>query len=284
MIKGLDSSVHNHAGNSSTTSRDGAPHDWRRLKADGVDYAAVRMTVGRYYRDPWGPYDLQAGQDAGIYMTGYHVPVPGQDNAAQVGNFMAHLGGLQPDYSVVIDFEIINDFLRSHGQSCFDYHVANLPRVNSQLPLTYTNQNVGNYLSNARGTRLWVSNPGAGGSYNTADQPAMPRLWEDWVIWQRSWTQGFDGIVDPTVDLNEYHGTLDEFRFEFGIVGGGEPVPPPDVSYATTRAGYNIRAEPLVEATTDMGNTQGGCKVKVLRVMGDWRQVEAWIHAGGLVE
>lgn len=297
----LDSSIHNHAGNTSQYRRDGAPHNWEALKAGGVIAAAVRLTVGRYYVDPWGDYDFKAGQDAGVPMTFYHVGVPGQEPAAQVDNFLRAAGACLPDWAVVFDWEIQNEFYgpanTAIGQACYDYHIANLPRVHSIGAGCYTNQNVGNLVRNHRNAWLWVASPGEGGSYNPAPAPSLPRPWviappvvwsepldnPPYVIWQRSWKHGYPGIVDPTCDMSEYNGELEEFRVRFRLdVPGQEPPPGSEDYYAVTKAGYNIRSLPIIEDHTDIGNAEGGKWVHVVGSSGDFLKVEAWIHEGGL--
>jgi len=273
-LLGFDTSYNNHKHGT-------APHDWGAIYAAGYHYVAIRCTVGRYYRDPWFHADYEGAKAAGLLVTAYTVPVPDQDDPPQVANFLAHLGARPLDWPIAIDMEIRPASVPGRAMRTFDYHVYNLPRVNGQMPLTYTNQAYANqYLKSTLGTRLWVASPGSGGLYNTAPKPTMPKLWKDYVIWQRSWSETIPGIVDPTVDLDEYPGTLEQFRAEFGI---SMPEPPggDKLKYRVTASPYlNVRSGPGTNFP-DVGNLPSHTEFEVLDIKAGAPVCSTWLQIKG---
>ena len=260
----LDTSRHNH-GNGALE-----PIDFNKVKAAGYTGWCGRASVGDYYIDPWFQRDYDAAQAAGLICMAYHVTVPTINAGLQIANFKAALGGRQP-VGIVIDMEWNN--VPSTPQRVTECNAAHadafyaldwLPQV-----VAYTNQNYADkYLLNNLDLPLWVASPGAGGVMNPAPLPSMPRLWPDYLMWQRSWTEAIPGVPDMTTDHSEWNGlaTMEDYfdvtpgddmtevierltRIESKIdqlLGGTTPPPPPPPPVEPPPA-----ADPTVIVTAD---------------------------------
>lgn len=200
-IKILDTSRHNHGLGALE------PIDFEQVKAAGYTVWCGRASVGNYYIDPWFQRDYDAAKAAGLICLAYHVTVPVHDDASQVAKFLEALGGREP-VGVVIDAEWnYTPSSPARCTECNEYHADEFedlpwgPRV-----LFYTNQNyANNYLLTDFGLPLWVANPGVGLGMNTNPEPAMPRWWSDWFMWQKDWRHVIPGVPDTTADYSEWN-------------------------------------------------------------------------------
>lgn len=61
-VRGLDISAFQHKGK---------PINWRRLKADGIQFVAIKLTEGNYYANPYYASDVRAANAAGIADLSY---------------------------------------------------------------------------------------------------------------------------------------------------------------------------------------------------------------------
>lgn len=84
---GIDVSSNNHPGN--------APIDWPKVKADGIDWAAVKATEATDYVNPFCAADVAGAETEGIEVVLYHFARPtsgtGGDNARALANEAAKL-------------------------------------------------------------------------------------------------------------------------------------------------------------------------------------------------
>lgn len=279
-VKILDTSRHNH-GNGALE-----PIDFVKVKAAGYTGWCGRASVGDYYVDPWFARDYDAAQAAGLICMAYHVTVPTINAGLQIANFKAALGGRQP-VGIVIDMEWNN--VPSTPQRVTECNAAHadafyaldwLPQV-----VAYTNQNYADkYLLNNLDLPLWVASPGAGGVMNPAPLPSMPRLWSDYLMWQRSWTEAIPGVPDATTDYSEWNGlttmqdyfdtnsdvpgddmtdviarlTRIESKIDQLIAGGGTTPPPPVTPPPAADPTVIITADPRANARFVVGRNGAG--------------------------
>lgn len=206
-VKIFDTSKHNH--------KNDAPIDFVKAKAAGYTAWCGRASVGDYYIDPWFHRDYDAALAAGLICLAYHVTVPPNNAGAQIANFLAALDGRKPR-GVVIDMEWNN--VVSTPQRVTECNQAHADAFWSldwwPSVIAYTNQNyANNYLLNDLNLPLWVASPGAGGVMNPQPLPSMPRMWTDYLMWQRSWTEAIPGVPDATTDYSEWngYGTIEEY-------------------------------------------------------------------------
>ena len=185
------------------------PPDFSKPGKLGARFAIVRATIGNYRTDPCFIENYLGYLDAGLEVYIYFVAVPA-DRYGKVITAAQHIEYLwkallslpssrQPN-PIAIDCEL---------------HCNQTPQVISALIGQLAIAQPSMIYSNAwfwnkhvlRSTRwknykLWVAN------YTTRDQPAMPRDWKSWYIWQYSADRppnlkGKDfGVYSSSIDLN----------------------------------------------------------------------------------
>ncbi len=81
MREGIDVSSYQHP--------DGQTIDYGKVRAFGVEWAAVKITEGLTYVNPWAPQDCAGFAAAGIEVVPYHFAQPDQSDAAAQARFFA---------------------------------------------------------------------------------------------------------------------------------------------------------------------------------------------------
>ena len=71
--------------------------DWAAAKADGVEYAFVRVSDGTTFEDPKFDQNWQGTRDAGILHGAYQFFRPNEDAIAQADLLLSYIGTPQPD-------------------------------------------------------------------------------------------------------------------------------------------------------------------------------------------
>jgi GH25 family lysozyme M1 (1,4-beta-N-acetylmuramidase) len=175
-----------------------------------------RASVGNYYIDPWFARDFDAARAAGFICVPYHVTTPEYPDNLQVDKFIQALDGRIPD-GVVIDAELHRDQTPIRVTACNRYHAERFSQMFKRV-LFYTNASFGNtYLLSNFGLPLFVANPGPGGGMNTNPAPALPRLWNGFIAWQKDWKHAIPGVPDTTNDYSEFQMSEAEARAYFGM-------------------------------------------------------------------
>jgi lysozyme len=151
--------------------------------------------------------------------------------------------------------------------------VKRLKYLTACHPVIYTNANCWNTTFPvmpewAKDCPLWVANP------TTALAPYMPRGWDDWWMWQYSWTGKVDGI-GTSVDLNRFGGTFDEMLMDFGN-GSDIQEPEPIIDTMLFEAlveGQNVRKGPST-AYPIIGRLVKGQVIQPINIAG----TSAWVE------
>ncbi|MFA5376936.1 MAG: GH25 family lysozyme [Dehalococcoidia bacterium] len=209
ITKAFDTSRWNHPNDE--------PIDFAQAYADGYRIHSPRASVGSYYIDPWFRRDFDAGRAAGFIEAPYHVTAPEYPDNLQVDKFIQALDGRVPD-GVVIDAELHRDQTPIRVTACNRFHAERFSQMYPGRVLFYTNASFGNtYLLSNFGLPLFVANPGAGGGMNTNPAPYLPRLWDDFIAWQKDWKHAIPGVPDETNDYSEFQMSEQEARAYFGM-------------------------------------------------------------------
>jgi GH25 family lysozyme M1 (1,4-beta-N-acetylmuramidase) len=209
ITKAFDTSRWNHPNDE--------PIDFSAAYADGYRIWNGRASVGSYYIDPWFRRDFDAARAAGFICVPYHVTTPEYPDNLQVDKFIQALDGRVPD-GVVIDAELHRDQTPVRVTACNRYHAERFSQMYPGRVLFYTNASFGNtYLLSNFGLALFVANPGAGGGMNTNPAPYLPRLWDDYIAWQKDWKHAIPGVPDTTNDYTEVQMSEQEARAYFGM-------------------------------------------------------------------
>lgn len=213
IVKAFDTSRHNHP--ITREYPDGAPIDFAQAYADGYRIHSPRASVGNYYIDPWFARDFDAGRAAGFIEAPYHVIAPEYPDAPQVAKFVQALDGRKPD-GIVIDMELSRDQTPARITQSNRYHALQFQEMTPGRVIEYTNASFANtYLLSHFDLPLFVANPGDGGGMNYNPKPYLPRLWTDYIAWQKSWKQAIPGVPDTTTDYTEFQMSEAEARAFF---------------------------------------------------------------------
>ena len=216
ITKAYDTSRHNHPLTGQYPN--GVPFDFNLAYADGYRIWMGRAAVGNYYIDGWFAPDFDGHMEAGFICIAYFVSTPEYSDAQQYDKFIQALGGRKPD-GIVLDAELSRGQTPTRVTACNQYLADRFKLLCPGRVLLYTNKNFAdNYLLSDLGLPLIVANPGPDNGMNYNASPAMPRLWDEFIAWQKDWKHTIPGIPDPTTDYSEFQMSEAEARAYFGVL------------------------------------------------------------------
>jgi GH25 family lysozyme M1 (1,4-beta-N-acetylmuramidase) len=183
----------------------GAPIDWTAVAASGIGFAAVKVTEGTYYSNPFAATDLAQAQAAGLAVVGYGFAIPngtgGSRNPADQADYLLNqLGTASRTVPVMLDIEY-NPYA---GGECYGLRgapmiswvagfAAEIKARTGRLPIIYTPPAWWNYCTGGSTTfgptPLWVPD------FSTTSSPARPAGWGSWSLWQYTSTGTVNGIA-----------------------------------------------------------------------------------------
>lgn len=203
--------------------------DWKKAAGAGVRYAAVRCTVGDYYKDAEFERNWTLAKEEGIYVTAYHVVAPAAGGKritaqAQMDFFMDFLEKVEPpDWPLVLDCELSSGQDTRYVTSVVQKCAETINTLMQENPIIYTA--MGWWNANILPWDGWENYPLWVANYTSAPQPLLPRDWNDWSIWQ--WSAdgnnkgAYYGAQSNAIDLNRMKKEFYDELFE------DEPVEPP---------------------------------------------------------
>jgi len=190
MIPGVDVSGWQHPG--------GAPISWPAVAASGIKWAAIKVTQGTDYVNPWLPQDAAEARRAGVYVVGYHFAGWG-DPRSEARWFRSHWTG-----PAALDIETT----WNPGWIAVFRDALNIPPAHL---LVYGSLDTVPHDGSAPWP-LWVP------TRDMADPPTVPGM----VAWQPSSTGSVHGIVGQTDTDAWLADELPEW-----VTGVVDPAPPP---------------------------------------------------------
>ena len=84
----------------------GAPIDWAQVYADGIRFAAVKVTEGAYYTNSWALTDLPQARAAGLTTVAYAFAIPNGGTSSS---------GTRYSSSPVVQADDLVNYLTGHG-------------------------------------------------------------------------------------------------------------------------------------------------------------------------
>ncbi|MFF3404879.1 GH25 family lysozyme [Streptomyces sp. NPDC002742] len=199
-IDGLDTAKYQHP--------DGAPIDWKAVRASGAEFATVKATRGMNVTDEYLAADLEGAWAAGLAVAPYHfyTGTSSDTGAAQADRFIAavrttgYTGQRAGDLPPIFDLERMDD---GSGR-CPTYGTvadakAWLDRVESafgRVPMIYTQKS---FLDDCLGsTTAFARYPLQLADYRQSiTQPPLPDGSTTWAMWQYTDAAIFPGIQAP---------------------------------------------------------------------------------------
>jgi len=204
-VQGIDIASYQHP--------HGAAIDWARVAAGRIQFAAVKVTEGTYYRNPHALGDLAGAKAAGISVFAYAFAIPNGNGgsrsaAAQADYLLSSLGASGRATPIMLDIEY-----NPYGAECYRLGQAAMVSWVTQfdaavhartgrLPVIYTPPQWWHRCTGGSAafgqTPLWVPD------YGTGSSPARPAGWSRWAFWQYSSSGTVQGIDSPKgVDLDQ---------------------------------------------------------------------------------
>ena len=181
--------------------------DWAAAKADGVEFAFVRISDGLGTIDTKFEQNWAGTKSAGILRGAYQFFRPNQDALAQADLFLDKLGTLEAnDLPPVIDVEAAGGLGPAAVAAQVGIWIDRVKAATGMTPIIYTGfyfwrDSVG--AAEFPGSPLWHA------QYSSAECPNIPPPWTDWAIWQFTASGRVAGIAGD-VDTNRFNGTREQ--------------------------------------------------------------------------
>ncbi|HSK01665.1 MAG TPA: GH25 family lysozyme, partial [Kofleriaceae bacterium] len=201
--------------------------DWPAVRADGVEYAFVRVGDGVGYIDSRFEPNWAGAAAQGILRGAYQFFRPAQDPIAQADILLGKLAGQPGELPPVIDVEDDGGLSPGQIEAAVRAWIGRVRPVIGREPIIYT----GYYFwRDEVGAPDLTTSPLWHAQYTTAACPNIPPPWADWAFWQFTSTGRVAGIAGD-VDVNRWNGTREDLTAfaegavrPCGIIGpeGGE--------------------------------------------------------------
>ncbi|MBO0807657.1 MAG: hypothetical protein J2P32_05055, partial [Actinobacteria bacterium] len=183
----------------------GASITWSAVAKAGIKFAAVKVTEGAYYTNPYAASDLAAAKAAGLTTIGYAFAIPNGGFDSN-GNQLPAGSQAQADYllaslpsGVPVMLDIEYDPYAGTGPngdgtsgSCYGLSTndmkdwisgfdAEIQAKTGWLPIIYTTQDW--WSTCTGGSTAFGQNPAWPADYSNSS-PALPAGWGTWNLWQ----------------------------------------------------------------------------------------------------
>jgi GH25 family lysozyme M1 (1,4-beta-N-acetylmuramidase) len=196
----------------------GAAINWALVAGAGIKFAAIKVTEGNYYVNPWARTDLAAAQRAGLAIMAYDFAIPnltGPDSsaAAQADFAIYHASYAYGRAPLMLDIEYDPYYSTDGTNQCYGLSpsamvawvqafTAEVQSKTGQSPVIYTPKSWWDICTGGSTIfgqhMLWIPLPGSTPP-GSADLPAG---WSTWGIWQFTSVgsvSGISGNVDVDV-------------------------------------------------------------------------------------
>ena len=189
--------------------------NWTQAKADGVEFAFVRVSDGLGTMDTQFANNWAQTRAKGILHGAYQFFRPAEDPIAQADLLLGKIGTPQPDdLPPVIDVEASGGLTPTQVAAKVKLWIDHVTAAIGKRPIVYTGyyfwrDSVG--ASDQTASPLWHA------QYTTASCPNIAPPWADWAFWQYS-SSGTVAGISGGVDMNRFNGTRAELE---GLLMGG---------------------------------------------------------------
>ena len=187
-LQGVDVASYQHPG--------GQRINWARAARAGIQFAAVKVTEGTYYKNPFALTDLAEAKAAGLSVVAYAFAIPngngGSGSPTAQANYLikdlASAGGRLPPIMLDIEYNPYGAECYGLSQPAMRSWIARFSgevlAKTGEYPIIY---GPGPWWQDCTGGTsrfgqfpLWVPD------YTTAPRPALPHGWASYAFWQYS--------------------------------------------------------------------------------------------------
>lgn len=175
--------------------------NWDTVATQSIDFAFIKATEGRDFRDTCFSYNWSELKKVGIKRGAYHFFHPTRSGQLQAANFTQtvplHFGDLPP----VVDFEVVNDVPKKELIKQLQTWLDVVETHYKIRPIIYTNQKLyfKYLLTDFEDYPIWMAR------YNSKEPLLLAN--QGWTFWQYGNRGSVKGIDGP-VDLNVFHSDL----------------------------------------------------------------------------
>jgi len=198
--------------------------DWARVRADGVQYAFIRVSDGLGTIDSKFEANWAGSRAAGIHHGAYQYFRPNQDPIAQADLLLSKIGTLAPDdLPPVIDVESDGGLPPAQVAAKVKQWIDHVTAAIGRPPIIYT----GFYFwrDEVGAPAFGAEHPLWHAQYTSAECPNIPPPWQDWAFWQYTDSGRVAGI-SGNVDVNRFNGTYAQLQELLGPARTCEALPP----------------------------------------------------------
>jgi lysozyme len=193
--------------------------DWTKVKADGVQYAIIRVSDGLNTPDTKFDSYWAGSRAAGVLHGAYQFFEPSQDPIAQADMLLAKIGTLKPDdLPPTIDVEATGGLTPAQVAAKVKQWVAHVKAAVGRDPIVYTGMYF--WRDNVGGANVLPS-PLFHAQYTSAACPDIAAPWTTWHFWQYTSTGAVNGI-SGSVDIDRWNGTMAQLQ---AFLGNGNAAP-----------------------------------------------------------
>jgi lysozyme len=192
--------------------------DWNAVKADGVEFAFIRVSDGLGFEDPKFASFWAGSRSVGIVHGAYQFFRSNEDPIAQADLLLAKMGPLKPDdLPPVIDVETADGNTPAQVAAAVRKWVEHVTAAIGRPPIIYT----GFYSwRDLVGGPDMTASPLWHAQYTSAACPNIAAPWTNWAVWQYTSTGTVAGI-SGAVDVDRWNGDRASLDAFLGPVGAG---------------------------------------------------------------
>ena len=183
--------------------------NWGAVKADGKEFAIIRVSDGTQHYDPTFTQNWQGAKSAGVIRGAYQFFEPGEDAVAQANLLLSHMTGFgQGDLPPMIDVEVTGGQSPATITAKIHQWIDTIQAATGRKPLIYTG---GWFWNPDVQTSDFASYPLVDSYYCSSCCPNIAAGWSSWAMWQYSSTGAVGGIAGH-VDLDRFDGTMADLQ------------------------------------------------------------------------
>ena len=181
--------------------------DWAAAKADGVEYAFVRVSDGTGFEDPKFDQNWAGTRANGILRGAYQYFRPNEDPIAQANLLLARIGTPEAnDLPPVIDVETTSGMGAAQVETSVRAWVEHVTAALGKPPIIYTGMY---FWRDEVGAPDLTTSPLWHAQYSSVSCPNIAPPWSSWAFWQFTSSGRVEGIAG-NVDVNRFNGTQAE--------------------------------------------------------------------------
>jgi len=175
--------------------------DWDTVATQKIDFAFIKATEGRDFKDNCFAQNWQELKRVNIRRGAYHFFHPNLSAEEQANNFIRTVELDFGDLPPVIDFEVINKVAKAEVLAQLKIWLDLIEAHYKIRPIIYTNQKLyfKYLLHNFKEYPIWMAR------YNTIEpNMLLQKKWSFWQYGNKGHVKGIEGFVD----LNVFNGNL----------------------------------------------------------------------------